>query len=97
MLRTILISRAMDRMARLAHPPRETSPVRDGATPAQWAELAGLGAAPHGLLHPLGPVDIGDYEPADIAVEALGKLCILGLVEGWPDTTFYRPVRLRIP
>ena len=93
MIFEVLVARAMDRMAKLAHPSSgEPSPVVTGASPQRWAELAGLASTPHELLFPLSTIVMRDYEPAEVARAALQRLAALGLVEGNPR--FYRPVRV---
>lgn len=86
----ILVRKAMDRMAVLARPLAEPSPLRQGAPVEEWARLAGCGCSPHHLLDPLAPMDLGDFPPALVAKMALQRLALRGRVEGWGEG--YRPV-----
>jgi hypothetical protein len=86
----ILVRKTMDRMAVLARPTAEPSPVRQGAPVEEWARLAGCGCAPHHLLDPLAAMDLGDFEAALVGKLALQRLALRGRVEGWDGG--YRPV-----
>lgn len=94
-----LIGLAIERFEVLAQPTnREPSPVRDGATPDEWATHAGIGAAAHPSVAELfdGILDVAPYAPGTIAHRALQRLTLRSLTErigGLPMR--YRPVKER--
>lgn len=89
------IGLAVERLEVLAKPSnQEPSPALAGATPAEWAEWAGIGHdsvhhAVDGLLDP--GMEVGPYPPDDIAWSALRRLTARGVTERVPG----RPIRYR--
>lgn len=96
------IGLAIERLAVLARPSnQEPSPALAGATPAEWAEWAGIG---HDTVHPsvdglIEPgLDLGPYLPEDIAWIALRRLTARSITERVPGRPIrYRPVVARRP
>lgn len=96
-----LIGLAFERFRALCHPAnREPSPVRTGATPAEWAVAAGIHGEDEEPIHPVEeireehprPLDVGLHHPATVAHQALQRLCGRAEVDRVPGVEMrYRP------
>lgn len=73
----VMIGHAVDRFALLVElPPSEPSPVVEGATPAEWAQAAGLGCDPHAsIATQVQRLEMGRHNAETVAHAALQSLC----------------------